>query len=122
VSHPDPGSRSLINVALLVTPPLLRGIVTEALVSVPEVRLVDPPPVGGAPRSPYDVIVISLQDIASDEKCWQMLARYPQARVIALGGDATDAFLYEMRPHRSELGELSPGALRHAIRGRSGES
>ena len=36
-----------------------------------------------------------------------MLYRFPRARVLALSGDARRAFLYELRPHRTPLGELS---------------
>ena len=48
-----------------------------------------------------------------------MLVQFPASRIIALRGDASRAFVYEMRPHCTALGELSPQMLRDAIRGRA---
>ena len=70
----------------------------------------------GAPS--YDVIVMSLPEPDEDGEGWRMLARYPASRIVALRGDASRAFLYEMRPHCTPLGELSPQTLRDAVRGR----
>jgi len=64
------------------------------------------------------VIVISLPRADDDSDGWRMLERFPDARVIAVRGDASNAFVYEMRPRRFALGELSPQTLRNAISGR----
>jgi len=96
----------------------LRGIVSEALSSLPgalveEVRELNP-----TSRSLYDVIVISQPRSDDDSDGWRMLERFPSARVIALPGDASHAFVYEMRPRRFALRDLSPQTLRDAISGR----
>lgn len=78
-----------------------------------EPEKVDP---AGAP--PYDVIVMSLPEPDEEGEGWRMLAQFPASRIIALRGDASRAFVYEMRPHCTALGELSPQTLRDAIRGR----
>jgi hypothetical protein len=111
-------SRPLIKVALLVTPALLRGIVADALTSLPEALVEEPPMLDPTVGPAYDVIVMSLPQGDEDGEGWRMLAQFPASRIIALRGDASRAFVYEMRPHCTALGELSPQTLRDAIRGR----
>lgn len=74
-----------------------------------------PTPVVREVQRQYDVIILSLHG-GDDGEGWRWLARYPAARVIALTGDGDDAAVYEMRPHRIALGELSPRTLREAVR------
>lgn len=90
----------------------------DALTSIPEV-VVEEPSELNAIGEPYDVIVISLPEAGDDAEGWRMLAQFPAARIVALRGDASRAFVYEMRPHRSSIGELSPQTLRDAIRCRT---
>jgi DNA-binding NarL/FixJ family response regulator len=47
----------------------------------------------------------------------QLLAVLPRARVLALAVGGRSAVMYELRPHRTELGEVSPQVLVDAIRG-----
>lgn len=78
----------------------------------------EPNPDDVACEPAYDVVVMSLPQGGDEGAGWRMLARSPRSRIIALRGDASRAFVYEMRPHHSALGELSPETLREAIRGR----
>jgi hypothetical protein len=108
----------LIKVALLVTPTLLRGVVADALSSLPEALVEEPETLGAADGPSYDVIVMSLPEPDEYVEGCRMLARFPASRIVALRGDASRAFLYEMRPHCTALGELSPQTLRDAVLGR----
>jgi hypothetical protein len=45
-----------------------------------------------------------------------VLHQWPQVRVLAVQGEGRQSFLWEMRPMRAPLGELSPGRLIAALR------
>jgi len=60
-----------------------------------------------------DVIVTAYDDQAAAVR---MLTDHPQMRVYALAGDGRESLLYELRPHRIALGEVSPGELIAHIR------
>lgn len=77
----------------------------------------EPESLGSKADPPYDVIVMSLPEPDEEGAGLQMLAKFPASRVLALRGDASRAFLYEMRPHCTPLGEISPQTLRDAIHG-----
>ena len=46
----------------------------------------------------------------------QVLDERPRLRVLAVAGHGREAFLYELRPTRTPLGEVSPRAIVEAIR------
>ena len=50
------------------------------------------------------------------------LARLSTARVITITGEGRAGYLYELRPHRTPLGELSAESLLGAIRTQAEES
>jgi hypothetical protein len=50
-----------------------------------------------------------------DPAAADLLARHPRLRIIALEDDGKRAFLYELRPRRMPLGELSPGLLARVV-------
>ena len=45
----------------------------------------------------------------------RLLRAHPEVKVLAIRDDGRDTTLWELRPHRKRLGELSPTALRAAI-------
>jgi hypothetical protein len=102
----------LITVALLVHPPMLHGIVARLLAADPEVRVVE-----DAAAATADVLVVSQSDPDDEALPVSMLLRSPDSRVLALGADARRAVLFELRPHRTPLGELSRESLLAAVRG-----
>jgi hypothetical protein len=103
----------LIRVALLVQPPVLRSLLVSLLATDPEVRVVD----GNENAAAADVVVLSQTDPENEAVPISMLLRSPHSRVLALGADARRAVLYELRPHRTALGELSRESLLSAVRG-----
>jgi hypothetical protein len=92
--------------------------VADAISSLPEALVEEPEELGAAGGTSYDVIVISLPEPDEYVEGCRMLAQFPASRIVALRGDASRAFVYEMRPHCTALGELSPKTLRDAVRGR----
>ncbi|HEY0150514.1 MAG TPA: hypothetical protein VGB92_00860 [Longimicrobium sp.] len=110
----------LIRVALAVEPPVLRDVLREILAQAPDLVLLDgaPPPVDGSREVPAhaDVVVITDPSPENETVPALMLYRSPRTRVLALSGDARHAFLYELRPHRTPLGELGRERLLAAVR------
>jgi DNA-binding NarL/FixJ family response regulator len=63
-----------------------------------------------------DVVVVGLPDAELPAQYASLLGARPQTRLLGVSGDGRRAFLYELRPHRTALGEVSPQALVEAIR------
>jgi DNA-binding NarL/FixJ family response regulator len=63
-----------------------------------------------------DLIIVGLHDGETDEIGHTLLAFVPLAKVIVLSNDGRNAYVHEMRAHRSVLIDVSPGALVDAIR------
>jgi hypothetical protein len=67
-----------------------------------------------------DVVVTGYDD---QKAAVRMLRDRPGMRVFALAGHGKESLLYELRPHRVTLGEVSPGELIAHIRaGRKDEA
>lgn len=111
-------SLPLIRVALAVEPPVLRDVLREILAQAPDLVLLDGAPVDDTREIPAhaDVVVITDPSPENDTVPALMLYRSPRTRVLALSGDARHAFLYELRPHRTPLGELGRERLLAAVR------
>lgn len=113
---PPPRSRTarLITVALLVQPPMLHGILARLLATDPTVQVLD----GASDEARNaDVLVVSQPDPEDEAVPVSMLLRSPTSRVLALNADARRAVLFELRPHRTALGELSRESLLAAVHG-----
>lgn len=65
-----------------------------------------------------DVIVTAYDD---QQAAVRMLRDQPSVRVFALAGHGKESLLYELRPHRVALGEVSPGELIDHIRAGRGD-
>ena len=64
-----------------------------------------------------DVVVLGRDDPTFAST---LLKNYPGITVLAVCGEGSASWLYELRPHRIELGEVSPEQLVDAIRTASG--
>ena len=64
-------------------------------------------------------MLVGLRASETDAVALSVLALLPAAKVIAFSGDARQAYVHEMRPHRAALIDVSPQALIDAIRGPS---
>lgn len=53
---------------------------------------------------------------AREEECAELLDRFPRLKVLSVEDDGRQGFIYELRPCRRALGELSPARLISALR------
>jgi DNA-binding NarL/FixJ family response regulator len=67
-----------------------------------------------------DVVIVALTDGDLPASCSSLLYSQPRVRVLGLAQRGRDGFVWEMRPHRVPLGEMSPRTLLAAIRGEGG--
>ena len=108
-----------VRVALVGLPQLLREIVTqnmrdeEDLTIVGEFAACDDRELSAAGP---DVVLVSVDASRSLDSCEALLYRVPRTRVVALEGDRGRVTVYQLRPERVLIGELSPRELVEAIR------
>jgi hypothetical protein len=69
-------------------------------------------------RARASVILVGRAAEDEQEKYASLLRARPKLKVVAIAGDGKTSLLYELRPQRVPLGEISADALRKAIRGR----
>lgn len=100
-------------------PRMLRDIVEQALAEVDGVQLVGTTGAGdltAAIRAHNAAFVIVDADRVGAREIAATARACPGRRLLAITGDGRSAALYEMRPHRRALGELSPERLAAIIR------
>jgi hypothetical protein len=104
-------------------PPLLDEIVRTILGAEPDVEL-DPTTVPSdqiataAAVATADVVIVAERRPATGDYASALYA-HPRLRLVAISDDRKRAMLYDLRPHRASLGELSVRSLVGAVRGRS---
>lgn len=116
-------SRS-VRVLLAGMPPILRDIVRETIARQPDMAVVaelDTDDALGPALAVTDADVVILGSSGSEDSTrpLQVLIARPQTCVLMLQTDGRHAALYELRPHRTRLGDVSPQALVDAIRARA---
>jgi DNA-binding NarL/FixJ family response regulator len=97
----------------------LRDVIRETVSSEPDLDIVSEYEAGvdaaAVEQDAADVVLAGHQAIAQAD-LGSLLASARRPRVFELSSDGKDATVYELRVHRSQLGELSPAALVEAIR------
>jgi DNA-binding NarL/FixJ family response regulator len=63
-----------------------------------------------------DVVIMGLDESGLPGFGWDLYAGDPLLRVLGVMGEGRQTFVYELRPHRTPLGELSPEELVAAVR------
>ena len=63
-----------------------------------------------------DVVVLGLNDADFPGICSHLLSEYPHLKLLGVTADGRRAFLYELRPQKVAIGEVSPEGLLAAIR------
>jgi DNA-binding NarL/FixJ family response regulator len=102
-------------------PGVLAEVVSRLLESEADIEVVgrsrdDSTLLDDARGSRPHVVILSLADAELPRVGEALLSNEPRLRVLGVVADDGRGFLYEMRPHRSPLGDLSPSALVTALR------
>lgn len=66
--------------------------------------------------APAVVVIGAKHPETAESRCPRLLAERAATKLLAVADDGGETFLYELRPSRTPLGELSPSALLAAIR------
>jgi chemotaxis response regulator CheB len=107
-------------IVLVDMPRILREIIERAVADEPDMEIVDSEagnmPLREAIEASEPDFVIAGADYDFGEVA-RVLDERPRLRVLAVAGDGREAFLYELRPTRTPLGEVSPRTIVDAIRG-----
>ena len=71
-------------------------------------------------RVPVDVVILGCANSELPEAGLRLFDEHPSVRVLCVSADGRRTFLYELRPHRVPIGEVSPeelvAAMRNAVR------
>jgi len=107
-------------IVLVDMPPLLREIVRETLAREPDLDVVAEYPAGVDVRRAVDESDAEFVIIGADATARASVASVVGAqrgtRAIEVQSDGEESVLYELRPHRVSLGEISPETLLMTIR------
>jgi DNA-binding NarL/FixJ family response regulator len=100
---------------------LLREVVVDILAEAPEIDVVTEVPepeqlTARAGATSPDCVIASLEDADLSTLLPHLLLRGPRMKVLALTDDGRTGFLYELRPERVPVGELSSETLLDVVR------
>jgi DNA-binding NarL/FixJ family response regulator len=107
-------------IVLIDMSPLLREIVRETLAREPDLDVVaeheaDADVRAAVERESADFVIVG-SDAGADAAVRSLVAADRGVRALELRADGRDSVLYELRPHRVALGEISPETLLRTIR------
>jgi hypothetical protein len=101
-------------------PPLLLDMLHHVVASEPDMTVVgrvgEADLLAAARRTRADVVLVGQKAKDEREQYGHLLLRRPRLKVLAIARDGRTGSLYELRPRRIPLGEMSADALRRAIR------
>ena len=105
-------------IVLVNLPRMLREIIEDVVAAAPDLDVVE---TVERPTGLIAVVDGAKADflIAGDdalEDVGVLLRERPRLKVLAVAGDGRQTFLYELRPQKVSLGEVSPQNLLEAIR------
>jgi chemotaxis response regulator CheB len=108
-------SRAVATMRILVIdmPGIMLGIIEDTIASEPDLQLLQ-----ARSHAEPDVVIIGTPKSDDPDAAEAALARWPRCRVLMVATSGRHAVMYELRPLRRELGELSPADLVSAIRSR----
>jgi DNA-binding NarL/FixJ family response regulator len=100
--------------------PMMYDIVREALESEPDMTVMDCRDCAALPDAIEThgaaVVIIGTSDPAEPTLPFTLLDDHCRVKVLMLATSGDRAMLYELRPHRTSLGDVSPRRLLDAIR------
>jgi hypothetical protein len=111
---------SRIRVLVHDMPAMLRDILRGVIAKEPDMELLGRTSLLQRPRRSLpgepDVVVGSTADQQNPAGAEEWLQKWPRARVLLVSPSGRESVLYELRPHATPLGELSPPELVRVIR------
>lgn len=109
-----------IRVLIGGVPQLLHEIIAATLSAEKGIRVVSAAPgetvLDVLARTPVDAVVVDLAGPYGPAEIDEILAVHPRLRLFGIADGGRSGFLFELRPHREALGELSPRQLVSVIR------
>ena len=114
--------RSMRTIRVLIRdgPPMLRDILERAIAgapdmdTVPELPEAAPEPADQPPQP--DVVIVGVGEREPAEGVSALLNRWPRSQVLVLTAHGRKAVMYQLVPHGTDMGEISPDQLLEAIR------
>ena len=111
-----------IRILLWGMPSMLLDIIADTIAPQPDMDIVGEGAMGtslldAAERTNADIVILARGGDADDEDYDELLYGCPRLKVLEIFGEGRYGSLYELRPRRVPLGELSPPRLVGAIRG-----
>ncbi len=107
-----------IRIVLIDMPPLLRDIVRDAIAREPDLDVVAEHEVArlreAVEQDEPDFVIVGTD--AASETVRSVVADRCRVRALEVQSDGKESVLYELRPHRVPLGEISPATLVQTIR------
>jgi hypothetical protein len=98
---------------------MLRDIIVEVAAAQTDIEIVgegaDESAIANAGGA-IDVLILAGRSAAEPSRCTEYLYHQPRMKILAIVDEGRRAFLFELRPFRVSLGELSPVSLLAAIR------
>lgn len=117
----DVGVVQRIRVVLAGMPRMLRDVFSQVLADQPDMEVVgdltdiiDLRAVAGQTRS--DVAILGLHDSGFPGICTHLLDEHPRLKILGVTPDGRRAYLYELRPSKIPVGDVSPAGVLAAIR------
>jgi len=110
----DPTAQRCVRVALVGCSGLLGDIIGRTVAEQSGIEVVGDFPAGAVP-SPDEADLVVWNDADEGQVAAWLLAVRREPRVLATVGDGREAALWELTPHRTLLGALSPTTLIDAI-------
>ena len=109
-----------VRVLLLEVPQLLRGILEHAINAADGCEVLRPGggiPHGALQEEPQpDAVILGVTASVDNMLVSALFARWPQAQVMTVMQAGHEAAVYELRPERRLLGELSPTDIVETLR------
>ena len=101
-------------------PRILREIIRQSLAVEPDMQIVGEftgsvSLLPAVDQSGADFVIVGV-DAMKVEDVRFVLQERPHIKILAIGGDGKSAALYELRPNKVSLGEVSPDSLVQVIR------
>ena len=96
---------------------MLQQIVEAAISKQPDMELIRE---GVAASAVPDVAIVGTTEPDNSSIANVLLTQWPRSRILMLAIGGHDAVMYELRLHKTRLGEVSPTRLVEAIRFASG--